>query len=85
MELIDRRELEEYTMALQGQGPTGFVQGEGRIALADDAGGTRVSVDGDAQVGGTLAQIGSRMVETAVRMLMGQFFKAIDEEAQRAA
>ena len=83
--LTDDRDLEAYTMALQGQGPTGFVNGEGLITLTDDEGGTRISIEGDAQIGGTLAQIGSRMLETVVRILMGQFFDAIRDEAKRAA
>ncbi len=82
VEIKDIDAPESYTMTLNGQGPTGFVSGEGTITLSEDGEATLVSVEADAQVGGTLAQIGSRMIQTAVRMVMGQFFDALDREAR---
>ena len=82
VEIEDIVAPESYTMTLNGQGPTGFVSGEGTITLSEDGEATLVSVVADAQVGGTLAQIGSRMIQTAVRMVMGQFFDALDREAR---
>ncbi len=82
VKLSDLREGETYTMELDGQGPTGFVRGTGNITLSETDGGTRVGIEGDAQVGGVLAQVGSRMIETAIRVLMGQFFTAIGDEAR---
>ncbi len=81
VEIEDIAANESYKMTLSGQGPTGFVSGDGMITLSDDGDGTLVAVEADAQVGGTLAQIGSRMIQTAVRMLMGQFFDALAREA----
>ena len=81
VEIEDVAAPESYKMTLNGQGPTGFVSGAGMINLSEDGEGTLVEVEADAQVGGTLAQIGSRMVQTAVRMLMGQFFDALAREA----
>ena len=84
VEIEDVAVAESYKMTLNGQGPTGFVSGEGTITLSDDSDGTLVAVrqdEADAQIGGTLAQIGSRMIQTAVRMLMGQFFDALSKEA----
>ncbi len=81
VEIEDIAVNESYKMTLSGQGPTGFVSGEGAITLSPDGDGTLVAVEADAQVGGTLAQIGSRMIQTAVRMLMGQFFEALSREA----
>lgn len=81
VEIEDLAVPESYKMTLNGQGPTGFVFGEGTINLTEDGDSTLVEVEADAQVGGTLAQIGSRMVQTAVRMLMGQFFDALSREA----
>lgn len=81
VEIEDVAVPESYKMTLSGQGPTGFVSGEGKINLTEDGDDTLVEVEADAQVGGTLAQIGSRMIQTAVRMLMGQFFDALSREA----
>ena len=84
VEIDDISAPEKYKMTLSGQGPTGFVTGEGVITLSEQGEGTLVEVEADAQVGGTLAQIGSRMIQTAVRMLMGQFFDALAREAAAA-
>lgn len=81
VEIEDVAAPQSYKMTLSGQGPTGFVSGEGMINLTEDTNGTLVEVEADAQVGGTLAQIGSRMIQTAVRMLMGQFFESLSREA----
>lgn len=81
VEIEDIAANESYKMTLSGQGPTGFVSGDGTITLSEDGDGTLVAVEADAQVGGTLAQIGSRMIQTAVRMLMRQFFDALAREA----
>ena len=81
VEIEDLAVPESYKMTLSGQGPTGFVSGEGMINLTEDGESTLVEVEADAQVGGTLAQIGSRMIQTAGRMLMGQFFGALSREA----
>ncbi len=48
--------LESYTMKVDGQGAPGFVAGEGRLALADDAdGSTLLRYEGEVQVGGRIA------------------------------
>ncbi len=85
VEIEDISPSDSYKLTLNGQGPTGFISGEGMISLSPDGDGTLVSVEADAQVGGTLAQIGSRMINTAVRMLMGQFFDALAREARETS
>ena len=85
VEIEDIAAPESYKMTLKGQGPTGFVSGEGAITLSEDGEETLVAVEAEAQVGGTIAQIGSRMIQTAVRMLMGQFFDALAKEASNSS
>ena len=85
VEIEDIAAPESYKMTLKGQGPTGFVSGEGAITLSEEGDDTLVAVEAEAQVGGTIAQIGSRMIQTAVRMLMGQFFDALAKEASNSS
>ena len=80
--LQDVRKPEEYTMVIEGSGVPGFVNGKGNLLLIDLGNSTEVKVTGEANVGGTIAQIGSRMVGPAVKTMMAQFFKAIKNQAE---
>ena len=80
--LQDVRKPEEYTMVIEGSGVPGFVNGKGNLLLIDLGNSTEVKVTGEANVGGTIAQIGSRMVGPAVKTMMAQFFNAIKSQAE---
>ena len=69
-----------YTLSGQGQGgAAGFASGEARVALVEDGGETVVRYDVDAKVGGKLAQIGSRLIDSTAKKLAGQFFDNLAE------
>lgn len=74
---------ESYTLEIDGKGTGGFVRGRGTVSLAQRGLATDVSVDGDAQIGGPIAGIGQRLIGGAARMMLGEFFRALNEEAQR--
>ena len=78
-----------YRIAGEGTGgAAGFARGAASVRLADAEGGaTRLVWEADAQVGGKLAQIGSRLVGGAARRLVGEFFDALSEHvaAEKAA
>src|SRR4030088_3360447 len=64
-----------YTLSFEGEGgAAGFAKGEGRGALADNNPGTRIGYQVKAQVGGKLAQIGSRLVDGAAAKVADDFF-----------
>ena len=65
------------TMTIEGRGGTvGFVRSGARVRLADDgSGGTLLSYEVDAEVGGRLAQLGGPLVDAAARQLAGKFFE----------
>ncbi|MDE0381676.1 MAG: carbon monoxide dehydrogenase subunit G [Rhodospirillales bacterium] len=81
-----------YTLSGQGQGgAAGFASGEARVRLEEEDGGTVVHYDVDAKVGGKLAQIGSRLIDSTAKKLSKQFFDSLaeklggGEEAEAAA
>jgi uncharacterized protein len=77
MALSDVRPPEGYTLGFDGQGgAAGFARGEAKVALAPAAGGaaTDLSYAVKAQVGGKLAQVGSRLVDGAAGKLADDFF-----------
>ena len=55
-------------------GPAGFAKGGATVKLADDGGGTKLSYVVEANVGGKLAQIGSRLIDATARQMAEQFF-----------
>lgn len=66
-----------YTISFEGQGgAAGFAKGDARVSLAPDLNGaaTTLSYTVRAQVGGKIAQIGSRLVDGAAQKLADDFF-----------
>lgn len=65
-----------YTITGEGQGGVaGFGRGGAKVRLADDgSGGTILTYTAEAQVGGKLAQIGSRLIDGAARKIADEFF-----------
>jgi len=74
-----------YTMNFDASGgPTGFARGKARVTLAEvSAQSTRLAYVADAQVGGKLAQVGSRLIDAAAGATADKFFEAFG--AQLAA
>lgn len=66
----------------EGQGGVaGFVRGESEVVLAPEDGGTMLSYTAKATVGGKLAQIGQRLLDTAASQLADQFFAKFATQA----
>lgn len=82
VEVSDKVEPESYRMSVDGKGGAGWLKGEGKIELEEDgANATKVSVAGDASVGGLLARVGQRMVRNVANSLMKQFFQNVEKQA----
>jgi len=64
-----------YTLKFEGQGgAAGFANGSARVELAPAEAGTRIDYAVNAQVGGKLAQIGSRLIDGAAAKVADDFF-----------
>ena len=75
VELTDITAPERYRISGGGAGgAAGFARGGAWVRLAEDGDATLLTYEADAQVGGKLAQIGSRLIQGAARKLAGQFF-----------
>ncbi|HEY8458923.1 MAG TPA: carbon monoxide dehydrogenase subunit G, partial [Blastocatellia bacterium] len=81
IKLEEMREPEHYKMIVDAKGSAGFLKGEGLIDLTDHGEETMVSYAGETSVGGTIASVGQRMVQSTAKMMAGQFFAAIEAEA----
>jgi len=65
-----------YTLNAEGKGVAGFGRGTAKVSLAESGGRTVLSYDAQITIGGKLAQVGSRLVESATRSYSDQFFEA---------
>jgi hypothetical protein len=86
LQLSDLVPLEGYHMKLEGSGPAGFMNGTGDLRLADaPAGGTVLHYDLDAQVGGKLAGVGQRLIESSARSITKQGLEGLGRELRAMA
>jgi hypothetical protein len=77
MQLTDIDAPNAYKIVFEGQGgAAGFAKGNTSVTLEPDGdAATKLTYTASAQVGGKLAQIGSRLVDGAARKIAGEFFK----------
>lgn len=69
-----------YTIAFKGEGGTaGFAKGHARVELTDEGPVTSLRYKASAQVGGKLAQVGSRLVDSVAARTAADFFKRFTE------
>ncbi len=78
--LADLQAPSSFRMVVEGSGKIGFMKGDGALRLTAKDGGTEVSYEGDAQIGGTMAAVGQRLIDTTAKMLIKRFFEKIATE-----
>jgi len=84
VQLKDKKIPESYTLLIEGKGGPGFVKGTGHLQLTEKGAETELHCDGESQVGGMIAAIGSRLVEAIGKKMMDSFFKKFAEELKAA-
>ncbi|MBB4260559.1 MULTISPECIES: carbon monoxide dehydrogenase subunit G [unclassified Bradyrhizobium] len=73
-----------YTIAGEGQGGiAGFAAGTAKVQLEDVPGGTLLSYYTEAKVGGKLAQLGARLIDSTAKKLAAQFFDEFRMQVER--
>jgi len=74
-----------YRLVVEGKGQPGFIKGSGDLILEDQNGSTLIRYTGNVQVGGMLASVGQRLIESTAKMLAGKFFTALEAELRSRA
>lgn len=82
LEMTDRVAPESYRMKLAGQGASGFLTGEGTIRLEEADGGaaTLLHYDLDAQVGGRIAGVGQRLLDSSAKVIARQGLEGLERQ-----
>ena len=68
-----------YTITGEGSGAAGFAKGSAVVRLVEGAGATNLNYEVKAQVGGKLAQLGSRLIDATAKKLTAEFFEKFGE------
>ena len=80
VQLLDIDPPNGYRIQGEGEGGiAGFAKGGAKVWLAANGDGTRLSYDVEAQIGGKLAQLGSRLIDGVARKMADQFFTKFAE------
>jgi uncharacterized protein len=83
--IADQNPPTSFRLLVEGTGKIGFVKGEGLLTFTGQNGTCEVSYEGDAQVGGTMAAVGQRLIDVSAKMMIKRFFEKIAEEAAHSA
>jgi carbon monoxide dehydrogenase subunit G len=74
--LADLNPPNSYTLSFEGSGgAAGFGKGGAQVALAPEGASTKLSYKATAQVGGKLAQVGSRLIDGVAKKMADEFFQ----------
>lgn len=85
IELSEINEPESYHMQVSGQGAPGFVNGGGDVRLEDAGAETVMHYSGDVQVGGKIAGVGQRLIDSTAKSMIRQGLAALDTQVEARA
>tara|TARA_Y100000022_G_scaffold188806_1_gene187437 strand:+ start:556 stop:1110 length:555 start_codon:yes stop_codon:yes gene_type:complete len=80
VELQDLNPPNSYTLVGQGNSPVGFASGEAKVTLTEEGGETLLTYDVEANVGGKIAQVGSRLIDMTAKKMADIFFGKFTDE-----
>jgi len=78
--IADQTAPSSFRLIVEGSGKVGFMKGDGLLTLTPFAAGTEVHYEGTVEVGGTIAAVGQRLIDTTAKMLIKKFFERLGAE-----
>lgn len=78
--IADRNPTTSFRLIVEGSGKIGFMKGDGLLTLVPVDGGTSVQYEGSVEVGGTIAAVGQRLLDTTSKMIIKRFFDKLTAE-----
>ena len=79
IELKDLDPPNSYKITGSGNSPVGFANGEATVTLEEFEGGTKLNYIVEANVGGKIAQVGSRLIDMTAKKMADIFFGKLSE------
>lgn len=71
---------DSYTLSVDGRGAPGFLKASGDVKLDDQGSTTVMHYDGTAQVGGRIASVGQRLLDSTAKALIRQSLENLDKQ-----
>ncbi len=85
VELSDLQRPSSYNLRLRGKGPSGFVDGQGQLRLEEAGDSTVLHYEIDAKVGGRIASVGQRLLDSSSKVITRQALEGLEQHALAAA
>ena len=79
IELKNINAPDSYVIEGSGNSPVGFASGSAQVKLEDSEGGTKLTYEVEANVGGKIAQVGSRLIDMTAKKMADIFFGKFSE------
>ncbi|MDH7486131.1 MAG: carbon monoxide dehydrogenase subunit G [Anaerolineae bacterium] len=74
---------ESYTLTVEGKGNPGWAKGSGQVRLVDQGDGTTLmKYEGEVQIGGRLASVGQRLIDSVSKSLIRQGLETLNQALQ---
>jgi carbon monoxide dehydrogenase subunit G len=80
--LSDISEPDSYTMTVDGKGAPGFLNGDGQVRLEEQGDTTVMHYSGTAKVGGRIASVGQRLLDSSARALTRQSLDGLNGQIE---
>ena len=77
IQLSDIQEPDSYSMNIDGRGAPGFVRADAKVQLEDADGGTLLKYESDAKVGGRVASVGQRLLDSSAKAITRQSLEGL--------
>jgi uncharacterized protein len=78
--LRDKIAPERFAMQIDGKGALGYTRGTASVELQEQPNGTLMQYQADVQIGGRIAAVGQRLLDSVARMMMRQALEALEKE-----
>ncbi|MDQ2899501.1 MAG: carbon monoxide dehydrogenase subunit G [Acidobacteriota bacterium] len=82
--IADQMPPHSFRLIVDGKGKVGFVKGEGVLTLSQAAFATDAAYEGDVSVGGLIAGVGQRLIDSSAKFIIKKFFENIEAAATAA-
>ena len=80
IELLDINAPDSYRMKVDGKGPSGFMKGDGQVRLESQGEATLMHYTGTAQVGGRIASVGQRLLDSSAKAITKQSLDGLNQQ-----
>ena len=86
VEVLEQAPPESYRLRIDGSGKPGGVRADAVVELTEAGGGTTtMQYRADVKARGTIARLGGRLLGGVARLLIGQFFRSIEQQVDDRA